>query len=202
MSYAEIINPTVSGLLMILLAYLVGGISTGYILVRFMRGIDIRSTGSGSLGARNVGRILGRQGFYLSLIGDILKGAIIVWVAYWLKFQPGIVGAVAVAVIGGHIWPVWLKFHGGKGIATSLGAFAAFDYKVLLMGGVVLLIIYILSRKFLASWIMVLVIMPLLTFFLDYPMHVVVPLLVSSAIILYAHKENIKQALLHSGKKG
>jgi glycerol-3-phosphate acyltransferase PlsY len=202
MNYTEIINLNVSDLLMIFSAYLVGGISTGYILVRVMRGIDIRSTGSGSLGARNVGRVLGRLGFYLTLIGDILKGTIIVWIAYWLEFQPGIVGAVVVAVIVGHIWPVWLKFHGGKGIATSLGAFAAFDYKVLLMGGVVLLIIYILSRKFLASWIMTLVTMPLLTFFLGYPMHVVVPLFVSSAVVLYAHKENIKQALLPSEYKG
>lgn len=202
MNYEEIINLNVSDLLMILSAYLVGGISTGYILVRIMRGIDIRSTGSGSLGARNVGRLLGRRGFYLTLIGDILKGTIIVWIAYWLEFQPGIVGAVVVAVIMGHIWPVWLKFHGGKGIATSLGAFAALDYKVLLMGGLVLLIIYILSRKFLASWIMILVTMPLLTFFLDYPMHVVVPLFVSSAMVLYAHKENIKQALLPSEYKG
>ncbi len=112
------------------------------------------------------------------------------------------VGAVVVAVIVGHIWPVWLQFHGGKGIATSLGAFVALDYKILLMGGVVLLATYLLTRRFLPSWIATLVAMPLIAFSLGYPMYVVVPLFVSAAIVLYAHKKNIKQAWFTSEHKG
>jgi glycerol-3-phosphate acyltransferase PlsY len=202
MHYAEIMDLTVADGLMILAAYLVGAISPGYLLVRLLRGIDLRHVGSGSLGARNVGRVLGRKGFYATLVMDILKGALIVWVARWAGFPPGVVGTVVVAVIVGHIWPLWLLFHGGKGIATSLGAFVALDYKVLLMGGSVLLVTYIVTRSFLPSWIATLVAMPLLAFSLGYPMYVVVPLFVSAAIILYAHKENIKQAWFTSEHKG
>lgn len=193
MQYAELIELTLSDSLMILSAYLFGGISPGFLLVRLQRGLDLRTIGSGSLGARNVGRVLGRKGFYFTLVADILKGAVIVWLASWLGFPPGIVGAVVVAVIAGHIWPIWLHFHGGKGIATSLGAFVALDYKILLMGGVVLLATYMITRNFLASWIATLVAMPLIAYSLNYPLDVVVPLLISAAIILFAHKENIRQ---------
>lgn len=202
MNYAGIFDLTVADGLMILAAYLAGGISPGYLLVRLLRGIDLRTTGSGSLGARNTGRVLGRKGFYATLVIDILKGALLVWLARWLGFPPGVVGAVVVAVIVGHIWPVWLQFHGGKGIATSLGAFVALDYKILLMGGVVLLATYLLTRRFLPSWIATLVAMPLIAFSLGYPMYVVVPLFVSAAIVLYAHKENIRQAWFTSEHKG
>lgn len=202
MHYAEIFDLTIYDGLIILTAYLVGGLSPGYLLVRLLRGIDLRTVGSGSLGARNTGRVLGRKGFYATLIIDILKGVLMVWLARWLGFPPGVVGAVVVAVITGHIWPVWLKFHGGKGIATSLGAFVALDYKILLMGGVVLLATYLLTRRFLPSWIATLVAMPMIAFSLGYPMYVVVPLFVSAAIVLYAHKENIRQAWFTSEHKG
>lgn len=196
MNYVDIANLDIYDLLIILLAYMVGGISTGYILVRFIRGVDVRSTGSGGLGARNVGRILGRRGFYLTLFGDILKGAAIVWLARWFEFQPLIIGTVVVAVIAGHIWPLWLQFRGGKGIATCLGAFAMFNYKVLLIGGSVFLIAYIISRKFLVSWVLAFLALPLFMFFLEYPMYMVVSLFLSTVMVIYAHKDNIKQALL------
>lgn len=199
---AEIIDLSISDGLMILSAYFVGGICPGYLLVRMLRGIDLRTVYSGSLGARNAGRVLGRKGFYSTLVIDILKGVFIVLLARDLEFSPAVVGAVVVAVIVGHIWPIWLNFHGGKGIATSLGAFGALDYKILLMGGIVLLVTYLLARKFPASWIATLVAMPLIAFSLDYPMYILVPLLISAAIILIAHKEYIKQAWFTPDHKG
>ena len=196
MNYADIANLNIYDLLMVLFAYIVGGFSTGYLLVRFIRGVDVRSTGSGGLGARNVGRVLGHRGFYLTLFADIFKGIVIVWLARWLEYTPVIVGAVVVAVIAGHIWPIWLQFRGGKGIATCLGAFAVFDYKMLLIGGSVFLVIYIISRKFLVSWVLAFLALPLLMLFLEYPMYIVVSLFVSTTMVIYAHKDNIKQALL------
>ena len=202
MHYADVINLTLSDGLMILLAYLVGGISPGYLLVRILLNTDLRTIGSGSLGATNAGRALGKKGFYFTLVTDILKGALMVWLAKWLEFPPVVVSAVVVAVIAGHIWPLWLHFHGGKGIATSLGAFVALDYKILLIGGGVLLITYMITRRFLPSWVVTLVAMPLLAYTLDYSMTVVVPLMLAAAIIIYAHKENIKQLGLLSENKG
>jgi glycerol-3-phosphate acyltransferase PlsY len=187
---------------MILLAYLVGGISPGYLLVRILLNTDLRTIGSGSLGATNAGRALGKKGFYFTLVTDILKGALMVWLAKWLESPPVVVSAVVVAVIAGHIWPLWLNFHGGKGIATSLGAFVALDYKILLIGGVVLLITYMITRRFLPSWVVTLVAMPLLTYTLDYSMTVIAPLMIAATIIIYAHKENIKQLGFLSKNKG
>ena len=174
MSYIDVINLTLSDCLLILLAYLVGGISSGYLLVRILLDTDLRTVGSGSLGATNVGRVLGKKGFYFALVIDILKGALMVWLARWLEFSPGVVAAVVVAVIAGHIWPLWLHFHGGKGIATSFGAFVVLDYKILLIAGVVLLVTYMMTRRFLPSWVVTLVAMPLLAYTLDYPIVVVV----------------------------
>jgi len=181
---------------MVLAAYCVGGISPGYILVRTLRGTDLRCVHSGSLGARNAGRVLGRKGFYITLVIDILKGFVIVLAARWLGYSPVIVGAVTVAVIAGHIWPVWFGFHGGKGIATSMGAFGALDIRLLIAGGLVLLVTYLLTRKFLPSWVATLLVMPVIAFTFDYPMSITVPLMASAAIILIAHKDNIRQARL------
>ena len=201
MNYTEILNLTINDSLIILSAYFIGGISPGYLLVRMLRGVDLRTIGSGSLGATNAGRILGRKGFYFTLVMDILKGVFAVLLARSLEFQLDIVCAVVVAVIAGHIWPLWLHFHGGKGIATSLGAFLALDYKIVLIGGVVLLMTYLVTRKFLPSWIATLVAMPLITYILGNPKSVVVSLLVSAVIILIAHKNNIMQVWFTSEHK-
>jgi glycerol-3-phosphate acyltransferase PlsY len=201
MNYTEILNFTLNDSLIILSAYLIGGISPGYLLVRLLRDVDLRTFGSGSLGATNTGRILGRKGFYFTLVMDILKGALVVLLARSLEFQLDIVCAVVVAVIAGHIWPLWLHFHGGKGIATSFGAFVALDYKIALMGCVVLLITYLVTRKFLPSWIATLIAMPLIAYFLGNPMSVVISLLVSAVIILIAHKNNIMQVWFTSEHK-
>lgn len=187
--------------LMVLAAYCVGGISPGYILVRALRGTDLRSVHSGSLGARNAGRVLGRKGFYATLVIDILKGFVMVLVARWLGYAPAIVGVVAVAVIAGHIWPVWFGFHGGKGIATSMGAFGALDIRLLIAGGMILLVAYLLTRRFLPSWVAALLVMPVIAYAFDYPMSITVPLAASAAIILIAHKDNIKQARLRPETK-
>jgi glycerol-3-phosphate acyltransferase PlsY len=201
MNYTEILDLSLNDSLIILSAYLIGGISTGYLLVRTLRDVDLRTIGSGSLGATNTGRVLGRKAFYFTMVMDILKGALVVLLARSLEFQPDIVCAVVVAVIAGHIWPLWLHFHGGKGIATSFGAFVALDYKIALMGCVVLLITYLVTRKFLPSWIATLVAMPLIAYFLGNPMSVVISLLVSAVIILIAHKSNIMQVWFTSEHK-
>ena len=198
MPYTEVVNFTLSDGLMILLAYLVGGISPGYLLVRILLNTDLRTIGSGSLGATNVGRVLGKKGFYFTLVTDMLKGALIVWLARWLEFPPVVMSAVVVAVIAGHIWPLWLNFHGGKGIATSLGAFAALDYRILLIGGVVLLITYMLTRRFLPSWVVTLIVMPLLAYTLDYSMTIVASLTLAATIIIYAHKEMFPVPLIEA----
>ncbi len=184
---------------MILAAYLTGGLSTGYWLVRLRKQVDIRNYGSGGIGARNVGRLLGRSGFLITLAGDALKGAFIVGLARMLDFPPAVVGAVAVAVIMGHIWPVYLHFRGGKGIATALGAFLALDYTIILLAGALFGLIFGLTRKFTPSWGVTVLALPFILFVMEYPLSLIVAVAASVSVILFAHRENFKREL-SSGK--
>ncbi|HEY0367391.1 MAG TPA: glycerol-3-phosphate acyltransferase, partial [Pyrinomonadaceae bacterium] len=111
----------------ILVAYLIGSIPFGYLIVRAKQGADVRETGSGGTGATNVSRRAGTAAGVLTLVLDAVKGAAAVAMAkvllgsteetYWW------VTAAAIAVIVGHIFPVWLRFRGGKGVATGVGVF-------------------------------------------------------------------------------
>lgn len=115
-----------TGLLTTIAGYLLGSIPFGYWIVRWQKGIDVRTTGSGSTGATNVMRNLGLAGFLATLLLDAGKGAAAVLLAErWTGGHPGEAwaAAAAVAAILGHCFPVWLGFRGGKGVATAVGAF-------------------------------------------------------------------------------
>ena len=115
------------GFSIVLLAYLLGSIPFGYLIVRAGGGGDVRETGSGGTGATNVTRRAGKWAGVLTLLLDALKGAAAVLVARALLAGGAganwWVAASALAVVGGHVFPVWLGFRGGKGVATGLGVF-------------------------------------------------------------------------------
>jgi glycerol-3-phosphate acyltransferase PlsY len=179
----------------VLMAYLLGGICVGYYLVRFKAGVDIRACGSGGVGARNVGRILGRPGFALTLLGDSLKGALALLLARMFHVSAWAAGLVVVAVIAGHVWPLALQFRGGRGIATAVGAYLAYDpYIALLLLGITFALM-VLRRGFILSGLAAFLLLPLAAGALDFPVHEVLPLAGASAIILYAHRERIRTTL-------
>ncbi|HUI40683.1 MAG TPA: glycerol-3-phosphate 1-O-acyltransferase PlsY [Terriglobia bacterium] len=114
------------GTLATLASYLLGSIPFGYLIVRWTKGIDIRSTGSGATGATNVMRNLGVAGFLATFLLDFGKGVGAVFLAARLTGNdPRWVAAAAVGAVAGHIFPVWLGFRGGKGVATGVGVFLA-----------------------------------------------------------------------------
>jgi len=114
------------GTLTPLFAYLLGSIPFGYLIVRWQKGVDVRSTGSGSTGATNVMRNLGVIGFVATFILDVVKGILAVLLASHLTSgNPRWIAISSVAAILGHCFPVWLKFRGGKGVATGVGVFIA-----------------------------------------------------------------------------
>lgn len=106
-------------------AYLLGGFSAGYWLVRLRTGGDLRSLGSGATGATNAARALGGGGFAIVLLLDAIKGAIAGLAARAVGFEGGWEFAAAAAVVAGHIWPVQLGFRGGRGLGPLLGAWLA-----------------------------------------------------------------------------
>ncbi len=110
------------------LAFLLGSIPFGYLLCRFAAGTDVRRTGSGNIGATNVLRTAGKKLGLLTLLLDAGKG----WLGLWLALRfaggwsrPGLLATVLLAAVGGHLFSPWMRFRGGKGVATGLGAFLA-----------------------------------------------------------------------------
>jgi glycerol-3-phosphate acyltransferase PlsY len=111
------------------LAYLLGSIPTGLLVARLMGGPDPRQAGSGNLGAANLYRLLGRNAGVFTVLGDTLKGAVPVFLAlYWLSplgaWHDAAVAAVGLAAVLGHVFPIYLKFQGGKAVATTFGVIA------------------------------------------------------------------------------
>lgn len=179
----------------VLVAYLLGGICVGYYLVRFKAGIDIRESGSGGVGARNVGRVLGRPGFALTLLGDSLKGVFALKLCSMFHVSEWATGLAVVAVIAGHVWPLTLQFRGGRGIATAIGAYLAYDpYIALLLLGITL-VLMVFRRGFILSGLAAFLLLPLAAGALDFPVDVILSLAGASAIILFAHRERIRTTL-------
>ncbi|MEG6521084.1 glycerol-3-phosphate 1-O-acyltransferase PlsY [Desulfotomaculum sp. 1211_IL3151] len=127
-------------------AYLIGSIPFGFLLARFWKGIDIRQHGSGNIGTTNVWRTLGKVPGIIVLIFDMLKGISAVLLAKQLENTDIHVMAAALAVMAGHSWPLWLKFKGGKIIATGAGAILALAPIPLLLAFLVWLTTVAISR--------------------------------------------------------
>ncbi|MDR1471077.1 MAG: glycerol-3-phosphate 1-O-acyltransferase PlsY [Synergistaceae bacterium] len=109
--------------------YIVGSCPTGYILARIIRGVDIREFGSGNVGATNVGRLLGRKWAIVTAIIDISKGGAAILLAMALGVgSPAVLSLIGAAGVVGHDYPVWIGFRGGKGVATTYGVFACYDF--------------------------------------------------------------------------
>jgi glycerol-3-phosphate acyltransferase PlsY len=177
----------------IIIAYLLGGICTGYYLVRFKTGQDIRKLGSGGVGARNVGRVLGKPGFIITLAGDALKGGVAILLARWFGISEPVVSLVLVAVIAGHIWPLPLQFRGGRGIATAIGSYSAFSPELALILLGITLLMMVFRRGFILSGLSAFLLLPLVAYTLKYPGYTVAALAGSSVIILFAHRERIRK---------
>jgi glycerol-3-phosphate acyltransferase PlsY len=129
-------------------AYALGCATAAYYLVRLRTGVDVRTLGSGTAGARNAGRALGRGAFATAFVLDFAKGALAAGAAAWLAAGALVAAGATLAVVAGHVWPAQLGFRGGKGIATSLGAFAVYEPLVFvsLLGAFV--VVYAVVRRF------------------------------------------------------
>jgi glycerol-3-phosphate acyltransferase PlsY len=142
-------------LLSISVAYLLGSIPFGFLLVRVFRKEDIRATGSGNIGATNVARSGARGLAIATLLLDLAKGALAVLIAFQVaRHTPGmdrmhafaLAMAAAIAAVAGHVFPVWLKFRGGKGVATALGVFLVLSPMIALSVLGVFIVVFALSR--------------------------------------------------------
>ena len=172
------------------LAYLIGAIPIGFIVARLLGGVDIRRSGSGTIGATNVLRTLGKLPAIVTLLGDVGKGYLAVRVAGALAPSGEAVGAVLAIV--GNCWPVFLRFRGGKGVATGFGAFLALTPWATAPTALVWLVVTASFRYVSLASIMACLCLPLGVALLGYyPRASFGAAIVAAVIIVARHRQNI-----------
>jgi acyl phosphate:glycerol-3-phosphate acyltransferase len=177
------------------IGYLLGSIPFGYLLVRAFRGADVRTTGSGNIGATNVARTSPMLGA-VTLVLDALKGAAAVFLIS--RLFPGFVNlafVTALAAVAGHIFPVWLGFRGGKGVATGLGSFLLLTPKAILLALAIFVAMAAAFRLVALSSIIATASLPGLALLLGESGKPVLLMGAASLLIIFKHHQNIGRML-------
>lgn len=182
-------------LLALLAAYLLGAIPFGYLLVKWKTGTDVRASGSGNIGATNVLRTTGRAAGIVTLLLDIGKGFLAVWLAGELTQHNAVwMSAAALAVMGGHSYSVFLKFQGGKAVASFVGAFLCLTPIPLAASLVVFLGVVIATGHISMGSIVAAATFPLAVWLiLQPPAPIVAAAIIAGAFIIYKHSSNIRR---------
>jgi len=182
-------------LLAVLLAYLVGGIPFGYLFVRAGTGQDVRGLGSGNIGATNVLRTTGRGFAIAVLLLDIAKGYFVVWLAAWLTGGSVLwVSMAAAAVLLGHCYPIFLKFQGGKAVASFIGAFLYLTPVSLLAVLLLFVIVVARTRHISLGSIVAAGLFPLAVWLIEHPFEpVLLASIFAAVLIVYRHKSNLER---------
>lgn len=190
------------GPIVVLVSYLIGAIPMGYLLGRWVKGVDIREHGSGMIGATNVLRVLGTRWFVLTMFLDALKGYIPTMAAWYLFHTHDMQVAAGIAAVLGHTFPVYIGFRGGRGVATSFGVYAALAMP-LAVGMVAVGIFIVLALRYMSVMSMVTVPAGALVLFLLAVFHVSDDFTYSKTIfgafatffVLLTHIPNIKRLI-------
>ena len=187
-----------TGLLSIVIAYLLGSIPFGYVLTRLTTGRDVRASGSGNIGATNVMRTAGKKLGIATLALDILKGVLAVALADWLTTSdPMWMALSALAVSAGHVFPVFLNFQGGKAVATFAGAFGYLRPLPLLATMIVFIIGVAATKHISAGSVLGAGTFPLGAWIILHPSAVeMLAALAACALVIYRHKSNLERIRL------
>jgi glycerol-3-phosphate acyltransferase PlsY len=171
-------------------AYLLGSIPFAFLLAR-RRGIDLRRAGSGNIGASNVLRTSGVSLAVVAMALDVLKGTLAVLIAERVSTVPAAPVAAGLASVLGHVYPVWLRFRGGKGVATAAGAFTLLAPAAVAAASVVFAITVVTTRVISAGSVSAAVTLPIATALTDSPPLVIAGAVLAAAIIVYCHRDNL-----------
>ena len=193
MEYTEILRQIA---LVLAASYLIGSIPTGYIIVKLFTGQDIRTVGSGSTGATNVKRDMGKKWFFVVMLLDALKGAlpVVLTALFGADFAGGLLPVLAaICVILGHSKSVFLNFTGGKSVASGVGTLLALDWQAGLIIAAVWGVVTWVSRYVSLGSVVALALSPLIMWFLNAPPAYIVYAVIAAIYVIYLHRENIKR---------
>ena len=191
--------------LTLLIAYIIGSIPTGYLIVKTKTGDDIRTIGSGSTGATNVKRVLGKKWFFITLLLDAFKGALpVILATLFVKAYStlGIAPVLAsVAVIIGHSKSCFLNFNGGKSVASGVGTILALNWMVGAIIAVIWGTITYTTKYVSVGSIIALLISPFLMYLFKAPIAYIIYCALGALYIVYLHRENIKRLIAGNENK-
>ena len=177
--------------LVAIISYIIGSIPFGFILTKIITKKDIRNIGSGNIGATNALRSGNKLVGYLTLLLDIFKAILPI---IYLKYNyPELIFISSLCIFLGHLFPVWLKFKGGKGVATYLGIIIAIDLYLAIVFGIIWILIYLISKYSSLSSIIASAAIPIYVFFV-YEKDLFF-FIIMFVLIFYAHRENIKRLI-------
>jgi len=182
-------------ILLLAVGYGLGSIPTGILIARWQAGVDIRQHGSGNIGMTNVLRAVGKGAAVLTLVGDLAKGLVPVLLARTWLASPWAIGLVALATILGHLYPLFAGFRGGKGVATSLGAFMPLLPGPLLIACIVFAVCVAFRRQISLGSLAAAAALPLAALLWGSSLAYVLYSLITAALIWYRHRENIQRLL-------
>lgn len=178
----------------LLFAYLIGSVPTGFLLGS-LSGVDIRQAGSRNIGASNVARVVGWKTGLITLLSDAGKGFIPVLLSFQLGFSLIVTTLAALAAFLGHLYPVFLKFKGGKGVATALGGLAGLAPLATLVLISVFSLVVLVSRWISLASLTAATLAPVVLWLFSYPPPLLWTSLVMSALIIVRHRENIRRLI-------
>ena len=180
---------------MTLIGYLVGSIACAVFVCRALGLPDPRSEGSGNPGATNVLRLGGKGAAALTLAGDVLKGVLPVLLARAVSDSPAVAAAAGLGAFAGHLYPVFFRFRGGKGMATTFGIVAALSWPIVIGMGAAWLAVAAVSRYASLASITAALIAPVLAVVFDAPTAVLAALVAMGAMLVMRHQRNISRLL-------
>lgn len=180
--------------LVIVLAYLCGAIPTGVIIARRL-GIDVRTVGSGNIGATNVARSVGKRAGLLTLLGDVAKGVVPIFIVRALDLGETALACAAVAALLGHLFSPFLHFSGGKGVATGLGVFLGLAPQVIVIALLLFVFTFAMKRIVSLASLVATGATPILLLLLSYPRGHVIAGFIVAGFIIFRHHENIRRLL-------
>jgi glycerol-3-phosphate acyltransferase PlsY len=187
---------TVIFIIVLNIVYLIAAIPTGIVLAKVMGYEDVRDKGSGNIGATNVYRVAGKLPGILTLVGDILKGLLpLLAIKLWLDPSAFQLGAASLVAIVGHCYPVYLKFKGGKGVATALGIFLALCPGAVLVAAVIFVVTVAISRYISLGSVLAALSVPVLMLAFGKPQAIFISSLCIGLLIVWRHRSNISRIL-------